>query len=153
MGYSRAESSAFDTAVHYITFRDRTLKEVHNKLVEKGYSDHDIEEAIAKLKYYGYVDDEHYALSYIRSNAEKKGVKRIKVELSQKGISSDVISQTLEESEIDEVNVIEELLERRYSTTDISDEKARRRIYSFFARRGFSYENISRALSNYKKMS
>ena len=66
MNNSKVRYSAFDTALYYITFKDRTKKEISTKLKEKGYSDLDIEEAILKLKEYGYINEENYAFSYIK---------------------------------------------------------------------------------------
>ena len=53
--------SAFDTAIYYLTFRDRSRKELCDKLTEKGYEEAEIAEAVEKLMSYGYIDDERYA--------------------------------------------------------------------------------------------
>ena len=37
--------SAFDTAIYYLTFRDRSRKELCDKLTEKGYEEAEIAEA------------------------------------------------------------------------------------------------------------
>lgn len=152
MGEVKVVHSAFDTAIHYITFKDRTVKEVQDKLREKGYSSHDIEKAIEKLGYYGYLNDENYALAYIRSNVDKKGMKRINMELLRKGIDHSVIADASENMDVDEVCTIQQMLDRRYGDIDFQDEKEKRRIYNFFIRRGFSYENISKAMENNRKM-
>lgn len=151
MSKSRAEYSAFDTAVYYITFKDRTKKELSDKLKEKGYSSHEIEESIGKLLEYGYINDENYAFSYIKDNINKKGLGRISMELLRKGIDKDIVCSKLDLFEENEADVIGELMSRRYKNSDFNDDSERRRIYSYFARRGFKYENISKAITNYKK--
>ena len=50
-----------------------------------------------------------------------------------------------------EEDVIGNILESRYAETDFSDERALRRVYSYFARKGFRYDSISNALSFYRK--
>ena len=65
--------SAFDTAIYYLTFRDRSRKELCDKLAEKGYEEAEIAEAVEKLMSYGYIDDERYASSY---NSESDACKR-----------------------------------------------------------------------------
>lgn len=152
MDERKAAYSAFDAAVRYITFKDRTVKEVQDKLREKGYSSHDIENVIEKLGYYGYLNDENYALAYIRSNVNKKGMKRINMELLRKGIDHSIIMDASENMDVDEVCTIQQMLERRYRDIDFGDEKEKRRIYGFFIRRGFSYDNISKAMENNRKM-
>jgi len=150
MKKSKVTYSAFDTAAYYITFKDRTEKEVKDKLKEKGYSSQDIEESIDKLKEYGYLNDENYTLSYIKSNINKKGARLISMELAQKGINKETISEQFEDVSIDEVGVIEDVLFRRYRNIDINDDTQKRRVYGYFIRRGFKQEAISKAIRNYK---
>lgn len=148
---SKARYSAFDTAVYYITFKDRTVKELCDKLADKGYSSEEIKESIELLCEYGYLNDTNYTLSYIKANSSKKGFNRIRMELVNKGIDRDVISEVSEEICFNEVDAITDMLNRRYSSMDFSDEKELRRMYGFFARRGFRYENIMKAVDNFKK--
>lgn len=145
------ERSAFDAAVAYITYKDRTVKELSGRLREKGYNDFEIEETVEKLCDYGYLNDERYARSYISYNADKKGLRRIKSELKQKGIDCTVMSELSEDMDIDEIYAIEQMLTRRYEGIDLEDERERRRLYAFFSRRGFAYENINKAVINHKK--
>lgn len=151
MSKSRAKYSAFDTAVYYITFKDRTIKELSDKLKEKGYSSHEIGESIGKLLEYGYINDENYAFSYIKDNINKKGSGRISMELLRKGIDKDIICNKLDLFEDNETDVVSEIISHRYKNADFNDDSEKRRIYSYFARRGFKYENISKAITNYRK--
>ena len=41
--------SAFDTAIYYLTFRDRSRKELCDKLTEKGYEEAEIAEAVEMM--------------------------------------------------------------------------------------------------------
>ncbi len=151
MNYSKARYSAFDTALYYITFKDRTEKEIQDKLKEKGYSCSDIDEAVFKLKEYGYINEENYAFSYIKSNIHKKGYRRISSELSARGLDKAIIEEQLDMLDFSEEDTIYNILDIRFSNCDLTDDKQLRRIYSFFARRGFSYGNINNALSKYRK--
>ncbi len=146
------KKSAFDAAVNCITYRDRSRKELYDKLKEKGYSSSEIDDALDKMVYYGYINDERYAFSYIKSNINKKGSGLIERELLNKGVDDNIISNSLEEFGQDEETVISEILERRYRDADFSDEKHLRRIYGFLVRRGFKYDNICKSVANYKKM-
>ena len=143
--------SAFDTALYYLTFRDRSRKELCDKLMEKGYNEEEIEDAIGKLISYGYIDDERYAKSYICSQMRAKGRRRIAMELSGKGVDAGMTRELFAELAPDEGETIYDLLEKRYGNLDFDDESQMRRMYSFFARRGFRYEDIRRAVSQYRK--
>ena len=127
------------------------LLEASRMLAEKGYEEAEIAEAVEKLMSYGYIDDERYASSYIRNQMRAKGRRRITMELSGKGVDSEMTRELCMELVPDEAETIYDLLERRYGNLDFSDEGQMRRMYSFFARRGFKYEDIRRAVSEYRK--
>lgn len=138
--------SAFDTALYYLSFKDRTIKELSDKLNEKGYSEEDISIAIDKLLYYEYLNDKSYALSYIKGNIKKKGIKLITNELMSKGIAKQDILDALDELEVfdlDEGSIVRDIFDRRFTDVDMSDQKQRRRVIAYFLRRGFSYEAVN----------
>lgn len=150
---SKAFYSAFDTAVYLLTFKSRTVKEIKDKLKSKGYSETEIDNALEKLLSYNYVNDESYTLSYIKSNIDKKGKKLISRELSEKGIDKVVIDEMFEEfsDEYAEEDKIEDIFIRRFSDSDLFDIKERNKIFSYFMRRGFSFDKISKIVTKYKK--
>lgn len=143
----KAFYSAFDTALYYLTFRDRTRKEIQDKLKEKGYSDSEVDDAVSKLLMYGYLDDENYALCYIKSHGRKKGGRLISMELKNKGIEPQVARVLMDEIGLDECASIQAILEHRYCNADLRDDGQKRRIVAYFQRRGFQYENIRKVLS------
>lgn len=149
MSSQKAKYSAFDTAIYYLTFKDRTRKEIQDKLSEKGYGNNEINEAVEKLVSYGYIDDEGYALSYIKSKKGKMGSRLIRMKLIGKGISGDIIDSSLNEVSTDEFSDIKRILMTRYG--DLSDISVRRRAQGYLARRGYSYDDISSAVNSLLK--
>lgn len=143
--------SAFDSAINLLSYQDRTEKQLHNKLRNKEYSDAEIEEAFVKLREYGYLNDERYANNYHNAQARNKGARRIKLELLQKGISGSIVNEEFASNEHDEVSSILHIIEQRYSDADFTDDKQQRRIFGFFQRRGFSYDDIKTAVRIYAK--
>lgn len=143
--------SAFDTAIYYLTFRDRSRKELEDKLKEKGYDASEIETAIQKLTDYGYINDERYVCTYIKSQMKGKGKRRIIMELNGKGVDSELTQSVFSDVAYDETEAISDLLQRRYSNLDFEDDAQVRRMYAFFARRGFRYEDIRSVVSEYRK--
>lgn len=141
----------FDTALYYLTFRDHSRKELFDKLTKKGYEEAEITAAIDKLISYGYIDDERFARSYINNQKKNKGRQRIIMELSGKGVDSSTTRELFDQLSPDESETIFKLLERRFYTLDVTDEVQMRRMYSYFIRRGFRYEDIRRAVSEYRK--
>lgn len=139
--------SAFDAALNVLTFKARTTKEIKTKLKEKGYSANQIEETVTKLTYYNYLDDEAYALSYIKANACTKGKKLILGELLNKGIDKSIILDCYEKLETDEKDTIQSIFDKRFINYDMTDEKQKRKVFSYFARRGFNYDSISSVIN------
>ncbi|MCM1082766.1 MAG: recombination regulator RecX [Clostridium sp.] len=149
MSNAKARYSAFDTAVYYLTYKARTEKELRDKLSEKGYSLKEVDAAVDRLDCYGYIDDEGYALSYIRSKKGKMGARLIALKLSQKGISRDIIERKLDMADFDEYSDIKKVLSARYS--DLSDLTTRRKAQGYMARRGYAYEDIANAINSLVK--
>ena len=80
-----------------------------------------------------------------------KGSRRIAMELIQKGIDKNIVSDALDSFEFDECSAIDVIFRKRYMNCDFNDDAELRRVYSYFARRGFKYENINRVVTNYRK--
>lgn len=90
--------SAEAEAIRYLTARMKTIAEVSRHLKEKGYDAEETEQAISELKALNYLDDYRYALTYFEhASGKRRGEKRIKKELSEKGVSEDDIDRAFED--------------------------------------------------------
>ena len=136
-----------DAALNIITYKDRTTAELRKKLADKGYESSEIDEVIAKLAEYNYVDDQRYAMRFAKERSESRGVRVIRMELKNKGVSDSSIALAMEELDTDECETVEKLLRRRYGNEDLRDEKIRNRAYGYLQRRGFSYDTISKGIA------
>lgn len=139
-----------DYALRLIEFRDRTQKELYDKLKEKGYSENDIDDEIEFLKSYGYINDERFVEHYIHDaiNLKKWGKIRIRTELIRKGIDRDIIDDAIQEAFLDiEDDRVLSQMQIRFKNSDFSNIKERTRIFNFFMRRGFSAEEIKGAMN------
>lgn len=139
-----------DYALRLIEFRDRTKKELYDKLREKGYSENDIDDEIEFLKSYGYINDRRFAEHYTNDaiNLKKWGKIRIRTELIRKGIDREIIDSAIEEAFLDiEDDRVFTQMQTRFKNSDFSNIKERTRIFNFFMRRGFSAEEIKGAMN------
>ena len=89
--------SAFSRAVGYIEKSLKTQKQLQTYLKEKGFLQESIDDAVQKLKEYGYIDDKVYAENYIKTYKDKKGKIKLKFDLLSKGVAADVIEEALQE--------------------------------------------------------
>jgi regulatory protein len=144
-----SENKAKETALRFLSFRRRTEKEIKDKLKTKGFDENIVKRTVEKLKEYDLINDLEFATAWVKERLEYKprGKRLLRQELWKKGIKKEVIDQVLDESCQDEDKSALELLERiknRYK--NLEPQVARRRMYGFLLRRGFSYENVKNAL-------
>lgn len=139
---------AQDTALHYIGYKMRTVKEIRMKLEEKEFSEEVIEKVIAFLEKYGYADDREYCRKYIREKLrmKPKGGLALKIELRQRGISGPIIDEVLAEMELDEEGDAFRWLEKKSrGQWPPEQEKKKKQLYDFLLRKGYSYDTIGEA--------
>ena len=96
--------------LRYCAYQDRCTHEVRTKLATFDMPDSEKEKIVKLLVDEGYLDDERYASTFVRSkiHLKKWGINKIKMSLKMKGISDEIISNAL--SEIDPENYREELI-------------------------------------------
>lgn len=129
-------------ALHLLERQDRTEYQLREKLRQGGYPQEAVEEAVAYVMSYHYVDDLRYACHYIRCQKEKKSIRRLRQDLLQRGVAEAVIEQALsQEGDEDETEAIRLLLEKKGYREDMTKQEAGR-IYQFLLRRGYRSSDI-----------
>lgn len=143
--YQRAKSRA----VWYLDRKDRTSKELYNKLCQAGFEKKAVAKVIGRLTEVGLVDDyrfaENYANRLIESNVSKREALQ---KMLQKGVPYDMAKEVLSECEADENEQITALIDKKYRTKLMSDGGAEK-VYAALVRKGFSFEAVKTALKNY----
>lgn len=144
-------SKAKDAALNFLSFKARSEKEVRDKLLIKEYNETIINRVIEFLKRYEYINDEKYAKSFVKDGIKLKNVGRKKLiyDLRQKGIKTEIIDHVLDNTDLDEINNVLKLIDKKISNKDELDLKNKQRIYHFLIRKGFSYEIIRKAFDIY----
>lgn len=146
------DSSSFAAALRILTRRDRSETELRQKLEQFGFSHPAIEAAVKQCKDYNYLNDDRYAAERARSLMRTgRGVgKKIKLDLQRRGIEATIIDQALEtaEKEFPTDHILREQLTLHFPAFDYftADDREKRRVISFFQRRGFSLDKIFRGL-------
>lgn len=136
-----------DYAVKLLGFCDRSEKEIREKILKKGYSEEECEEAISFCREYGYINDERYAAHFVHDAVELKkwGKTRIRMELKCKGVADEIVDIVLGEIE-NETDILKSEMERRFKDSDFSDPKIKSKVFGYFARRGYKPSDIFRAM-------
>lgn len=101
-------------------------------------------QVVATLVEEKYVDDLRYASAYAREKSSISGWGAVKIRymLSAKGISRDIISQALEEVDVQRAdNRLVKLLENKYRTLK-DDPQCKLKLLRFALGRGYSYDEV-----------
>ncbi len=138
-------------AMHLLEQGDRTKKGLRENLLKNGYPSEAVEEAMAYVESFHYIDDKRYALTYIQNQSGKKGRARIQMELRQKGVPQEYIDQAFQETEedTDARGVIRELILKKRREQGPMEEKERQKLYGFLMRREFSSSDILSVLREF----
>lgn len=138
-------------AMHLLEQGDRTKKGLRENLLKNGYPSEAVEEAMAYVESFHYIDDKRYALTYIQNQSGKKGRARIQMELRQKGVPQEYIDQAFQETEedTDARGVIRELILKKRREQGPMEEKEQQKLYGFLMRRGFSSSDILSVLREF----
>ena len=87
-----------EAALKLLDYQDRTSSELRDKLIKKGFSEDAVDEAVSSYEESGLVNDERYARLYAQSKLSAgKGSRWIKQKLREKGISTEITENALEE--------------------------------------------------------
>ncbi|MBR1507194.1 MAG: regulatory protein RecX [Eubacterium sp.] len=135
--YRRAANSS----MNLLSTRELSGGDIESKLRLKGYTEDTIAKVTEMLYSYGYLNDRRFVESYVRSNMTKKSRSMIRKELSDKDMdmtmAEEILDEMLSENEIDSEDIIKDILDKRFGGPGPKDEKEKRRIVSYLARRGF----------------
>lgn len=144
---------AFNSAMYSLDLRDHSEKELRLKLMRKFDSQY-VEEAINKLLELGLLDDRRFAENFAQElfTHKKYGKHRIKSELFIRGISSDIVSDVLDElfeyEDTDNVQRIVDIIRKKYYNK-LNDENGRKKVFAAMTRMGYSFSDIREALHQF----
>ena len=121
---------------------DKPEAELRRKLKEGCYPDRAIDETIAWAKNKHYVDDARYIETYLRYHAEGRSRRKLMYDLQARGLDRNLITNMLDEMEVDEDSQIEGELAKRHYTHDM-EPKEKQKILAALTRKGYSWSAIS----------
>ena len=163
MSAKKNEFGAFDplakvkeSALMYLGYRDRTVKEMRTKLKSKGYPEEVIERVLIILSKSDLLNDERFAKNYSRSKIELRswGPERLRVELYAKGIEKEQIEETIKNvyEEYSQYDLIRDLLAKRLKSKESTDKKDMKKHIDYLKRRGFQWDTIRGVISDIEKL-
>lgn len=131
-------------ALDLISRRLRSEREIRDYAFKKMWSKDNLERVIKRLYERNYLDDEKFAVAFVRSKALTKNQSRRQLELAlrKKGINSTIIKEVIENSEeYCENEALKKLITKKRKHYD--DNK---KLIAYLARQGFSYDDIRKEI-------
>ncbi len=134
-------------ALYHLSFKQRTAKEVKDYLTQHDIQPEIISQVLDNLKKEHWINDRKYANSFIQSNllTGDKGAFVLKQKLSQKGISSTIIEEELNQFDFTELTdkVAEKLLKKHQGK--LPCKALQDKILQSLINKGFSYSQAKTA--------
>lgn len=151
----------FTAALHYLTRRPRSIKEVRENLETKKKkwnnpqdSDEVIDAVIESLLKQNFLNDLTFAIWWReqRTRFRAKSDRLIRMELLQKGVSKDIIEKAFQEENeelLTDGDKARKLIEKQLPKLNgLSKHEKFQKLAGYLGRRGFDYEIIRRAIDD-----
>lgn len=148
----------YTRALEYALTRPRSLREMRDYLyrktrdtptkmgqIRKGASPELTHRVFDRLVEKGYLNDEKFALFWVENRNVRKGssMRKLTSELSAKGITPEIISKILSESERSDSDEIKKIIAKKINRYD-----DQHKLVAYLARQGFRYDDIKAALAD-----
>ncbi len=135
-------------AIRFLNYKQRTEKEVIDKLRSFKLTEESIKTVMDFLKEFKFVNDENYAKLYVESKKllKPEGRRTVKMRLALKGINKELSDKSVEEnySEEEELNKARLLyLKYRKKVRGKNEADKKQKCYRYLISKGFSYDIAS----------
>ena len=138
-----------NSALNLLSFRMRSLSELKQRLLKKGYDVQDIEPLLEEFDAKNILNDSEFALAFSRDKIRSKGIgpSILRVELSNHHLPQNLVEDTINrmytEFPIDTL-LGNHLKKKKICRNSQLQEREKSRIVNFLKRKGFSWDDISR---------
>ncbi|MCG8393833.1 MAG: recombination regulator RecX [Pseudomonadales bacterium] len=142
------ESELRQRAVSLLARRDHARRELETKLRNKVGEHPALGAVMDWCEEHGFIDDRRFAGFFVRSRIDRgQGPLRIRQELQQRAVASELIEQALAEAEVDWFALAREVRARRFRQCP-QDQKEKAKQLRFLQGRGFDAEQSFAALDS-----
>ena len=145
----------YHATLNWLILRPRSVKETRDylfrkKLQTKEYdiSDDDINLIIDRLLAKNYLNDRAFAEYYVENRFQNKGIssRRLRIELTKKGISPDLVSEIMQTIPRDDSEEIAKIIAKKRRLKTYQDDQ---KLIQYLTRQGFDYELAKTAVADF----
>lgn len=146
-----SELPAYQQALGLLVRREHSRRELKQKLRQRGKETEEIESALETLSRQDFQNDERFAFALARSRQSAGyGPIRIRAEMAQHSLGSDVITKAIDVLECDWAAMADDLIQHRYAKKLQADPTQVRKAVDFLLRRGFDQKTAFTAVNHRK---
>lgn len=137
---------AYERALNYVMIRPRSVREVQQYARRKQWSPQDAQAIVDKLLARGYLNDGAFAKAWVQSRQLTKAtsVRKLRLELKQKGVTDDLVAGALSATAYDEHAALEALIAKKRKLSRYANDP--QKLMQYLARQGFGFDDIKAAL-------
>lgn len=144
---------AKEAALCLLDHKDCSELEIRKKLIEKEFPKELLDEVIAYLYEYHYLDEQRLIRSYLAGNAKNKSRRMILLKLKEKGISEEAVQKVMEhdnyQGDTAALCALEKKIKGKQAESLSWNEK--QKINAYLYRKGFTIDEIHHAWAFYKE--
>ena len=139
----------FQRAAKLLAAKSRSLAELRDLLLERqGATKANVEEVLARLTEYGYLNDERFAIGYASAKVRQRpiGRQRLKRDLALKKVSKETADEALDLvfAETPESELIDRAIEKRVRLRGRPENRAQAKsLFDHLLRQGFPFELVA----------
>lgn len=139
------EEKAYLRALHFLSYRPRSITEVQERLTKAGFSENAIQNAVQRLIEAKLLGDHEFSRLWIenRTLSSPRSKRALEFELRKKGVDRETIQNAL--SDLDDETPLAKAAAEKYSRRlkTLPFDLFRKKLGGFLARRGFNYGIIA----------
>ena len=138
---------AFDSALYYLGYRPRSEAELKRRLARQ-YDETIVGETVAKLREYGYLDDQAFAQFWAesRTSFSPRSSRMIRWELRRKGVDDETAAEAV--AGIDDEEEAYRAAQKKARTLRMADyDTFNQRLGGFLQRKGFGFGVAKRVVN------
>lgn len=141
----------YNLTLRYLSFRQRSEKEIRDYLHKKQIQESLIEIIITKLKEHRFLNDEEFTKTWVESRIRFKprSLRMIERELVQKGISKEIIELVIHNSQFtiqNDKKMAKRLIDKKLPRIKGTKKEIYQKLVRFLVQKGFDWNVIKQSI-------
>ena len=140
---------ALTKALNVISKSSKTVKQINEYLLKKGFEEDAVNYVVAKLLEYNYINDETFAKNYVKFKTKTNGKRKILMELKHKGVEDALAITAIDDFSKDEENI--NAIAEKYLKSKPRDLKTKQKAFRYLTSIGYTPDVIIKSLNKFFK--